>query len=549
MKTKMTKNQDALKGLSLMVKPLMVSVLIVLGSTTNIVFAQNWNQVIKAVASDRAAYDFFGGSVAISGDYAIVGAPFEDHNATGGSALEGAGSAYIFKINAGTWTQVQKIVASDREANDQFGYSVAISGDYAIVGASRESHNAAGGAYLEVAGSAYIFKNNAGTWEQVRKIVASDRATGDAFGWSVAISEEFSIVGAFYESEDATGGNTRTTAGSAYIYENNAGSWTQLQKIVALDRTAYDVFGCSVAISGDYIIVGAYGEDATAGIPEAGAAYIFKNNTGTWTQLQKIVAPDRGLNDYFGYSVAISGNNIIVGAYWEDEDATGGNSHENAGSAYIFSTNGGTWSLAQKIVASDRWFYDNFGLSVSISGNYAIVGANQETEDAIGGNTLTSSGSAYIFKNNAGTWSQVQKIVASDRGAEDYFGGAVGISGAYAIVTAPQEDHNATGGSMRTSAGSAYIFVDSTIIGIEENSFGNGLLVYPNPTNGKFSIDLGAYYENAEITITDISGKLIETKTIAQSQVLHLSIDEPAGVYFVSIQAGDKKAVVRLVKE
>jgi hypothetical protein len=719
----MKNNQFLLIKLTNWVKPLMVLVLFVLGSNTNCVFAQNWNEIIKTVASDRGAFDYFGYSVAISGDYAIVGAPREDHDATGGDSLSDAGSAYIFKNIAGIWTEVQKIVASDRGANDRFGSSVAISGDYAIVGATLEDHDETGGDSLSDAGSAYIFKNNAGTWSQVQKIVASDRGAGDQFGVSVAISGDYVLVGALYEDEDTTGGNTLNIAGSAYIFKNNAGIWSQVQKIVASDRGAGDQFGFSVAISGDYAIVGAFdeNEDTTGGntLSGAGSAYIFKNNSGTWTQMQKIVASDRGSGDQFGWSVAISGDYAIVGANLEDHNETGGSTLNNAGSAYIFKNNAGIWSQVQKIVASDRGAGDEFGRSVAISGDYAIVGAWLEDHDATGGNTLNDAGSAYIFKNNSGTWSQVQKIVASDRGAIDYFGRSVAISGDYAIVGAYLEDEDATGGNTLFYAGSAYIFkncatsgtdvqiacdsltwidgntytssnntakhtltnaagcdsvvtlsltinnsntgtdiqtacdsytwidnvtyttsnntakhtltnaagcdsvvtldltinnvsdittstsglaisannasatyqwldcdssfaviigetgqtftatangnyaveltengcVDTTAcvaittVGILENSFGNRLLVYPNPTNGNFSIDLGAIYENAQITIMDISGKLIDSKNISQSQVLNLAIEVPAGMYIVSIQAGNKKAVIRLVKE
>lgn len=141
-----------------MLQPLIVLALVILGSNTNNVSAQNWNEIIKAVATDREANDFFGYSVAISGDYVIVGAWLENHDTTGGNNLTDAGSAYLFKNNAGIWSEIQKLVASDRGANDQFGYSVAISGDVALVGAGFEDHDTTGGAFLSNAGSAYLFK-------------------------------------------------------------------------------------------------------------------------------------------------------------------------------------------------------------------------------------------------------------------------------------------------------------------------------------------------------------------------------------------------------
>ena len=449
----MKKYQRLFKILSNLVKPLMLVAFFLIASITHSVFAQDWNQIIKVVASDRGAGHEFGYSVAISGDYAIVGTDQFNYL---------AGSAYIFKNNAGTWSEVQKIVASDGVAFDRFGNSVAISGDYAIVGALWEGEDAAGGNYLDEAGSAYIFKNNAGTWSEVQKIVASDRETWDNFGESVSISGDYVIVGVSRENHDATGGNYLEHAGSAYIFKNNAGTWSEIKKIVASDREANDLFGYPVSISGDYAIVGAYAEDhnATGGNYQgnAGSAYIFKNNAGTWSQVQKIVASDRWAGDIFGYRVAISGDYAIVGAYGEDHNDAGGNFLSEAGSAYIFKNIAGTWYQMKKIVASDGGEADLFGSSVSISGDYAIVGAWGEDHDAAGGNYLATAGSAYVFKNNAENWSEVQKIVASDREAVDMFGTSVVISGDYVLVGAVREDHDATGGNTLSSAGSAYIF-------------------------------------------------------------------------------------------
>jgi TATA-box binding protein (TBP) (component of TFIID and TFIIIB) len=527
-----------IKILASIVKPIIVSALFVLWSNSNTVFAQNWEQIIKSVALDRGADDHFGWSVAISGDYAIIGARYEEHDTSGGNPLERAGSAYIFKNNSGSWTEVQKIVASDREGNDNFGWSVAISGDYAIVGAANEEEDAVGENTLERAGSAYIFKNNAGTWTEVQKIVASDREAYDHFSHSVAISGDYAIVGADSEDEDTKGKNTINKAGSAYIFKNNAGTWTEVQKIVASDRGAEDLFGTSVAISGDYAIVGAYQEDH-----DAGSAYIFKNNAGTWFETQKIVASDKGVGDFFGYSVGISGDYAIISAVIEDEDTKGENTLNEAGSAYIFKNNAGIWSEEQKVVASDRGEFDRFGTSVAISGDYAIVGAHTEDEDEAGENTLSVAGSAYIFKNNSGTWSETQKIVASDRGAGDFFGNSVAISEDYVIVGAVAE------GNTLEWAGSAYIFNKSTTVGIVENSFEHKLKVYPNPTKGNFSVDLGTIYKNTYIKITDISGRLIDTQTISESKVLNLSIKAPAGLYIISVQSGNRKAFIRLMKE
>ena len=678
------------------------------------------------MATDRAASDWFGYSVSISGDYAIVGANQEDHNATGGQFLDNAGAAYILRNNSGTWTVVQKIVAADRAADDEFGTSVAISGDYAIVGAPRKTATV-GFELNSAAGAVYIFKNTDGTWSQLQKLMASDRETFDEFGYSVAISENYVIVGAPYEDEYVNGLPSSSNKGSAYIYKKGATVWMDEQKIVGNSVSNGDNFGWSVGISEDYAIIGSPRETLFASggatLTEAGSAYIFRKfSSGTWTEMQMINASDKGAGDEFGTSVAISGDYVIVGAVFEDHNATGSASLSDAGSAYIFGRNGGTWSQMNKIVASDRAAGDNFGVSVSISGEYALVGAYNEDEDPAGGNTLSNSGSAYIFRNTSGNWAQANKIVASDRGAVDLFGYSVAISGDYAIAGAYNEDENQVGGNNLANAGSSYIFkncvarrtdiqtscgsftwidgntytennntatynfaggaasgcdsmvtlnltinnptagvdtrtacnsftwingitytannntatyniiggaangcdslltlnltinsvgnlstttsgetitanisaatcrwldcdnnyaviagqtgysytptvngnyaveltvngcVDTTAcvaivtLGIIESSFGNNLIVYPNPTNGNLTLDLGNTFEKTEIQITDILGKVIESKSVISTQTVDLFIQEPAGTYLVTVQADDKKAVIRIVK-
>ena len=375
-------------------------------------------QQAKIQASDAEASDKFGHAIAIDGDTVIVGAYLED---TGGS---GAGAAYIFTRSGSTWTQQQKIQASDAQASDSFGFSVAIDGDTAIVGAYAED---TGGS---AAGAAYIFTRSGSTWTQQQKIQASDVASPDYFGISVSIDGDTAIVGAYGKS---------TSTGAAYIFTRSGSSWTQQAKIQASDKAAYDNFGWAVSIDGDTVIVGAHGEDT--GGTDAGAAYIFTRSGSSWTQQQKIQASDIVAYDNFGRSVAIDGDTVIAGAWQEDDTAT------NAGSAYIFTRSGSTWTQQDKIQASDAEGSDNFGQSAAIDGDTVIVGAWQEDTGGSG------AGAAYIFTRDGSTWTQQQKIQSSDIGEGDQFSYSVSISGDTAIVGARNED---TGG---TDAGAAYIFV------------------------------------------------------------------------------------------
>ncbi|MCH8330895.1 MAG: T9SS type A sorting domain-containing protein [Bacteroidetes bacterium] len=429
--------------------------------------AQSFNEVIKAVASDRAIDDLFGWSVSIDGNYAIAGAWQEDEDTSGANTLSDPGSAYVFERDGnGNWNQVQKLVASDRSSFVWFGVSVSISGTYAIVGAYKESKDTAGPNIVQ-AGAAYVFERDGnGNWNEVQKLVAPDRDVADHFGYAVSVDGNYAIVGAYQEDEDTSGSNTLLQAGSAYMFERDInGNWNQVQKIVASDRGNDDVFGIAVSLSGSYAIVGAYreNEDTSGGNTkfDAGSAYLFeRDGNGNWNEVQKIVAADRASSAYFGATVSMSVDYAIVGAYWESKDTLGGNPVSRAGAAYVFERDSnGNWNQAQKLIASDRAPSDYFGSSVTISNNFAIVGAYWEDEDISGSNTMLLAGSAYVYERNGnGDWNEIQKIVPSDRGAGDRFGWAVSISGDYAFIGAFYEDENLVGGNTLSNAGSVYIF-------------------------------------------------------------------------------------------
>ncbi|MDZ7800034.1 MAG: FG-GAP repeat protein [Trueperaceae bacterium] len=306
----------------------------------------------KLTASDGADNDRFGSSVAIDGDYAIIGAEKDD--------LTGLneGSAYAFKRSGDSWVEIDKLTASDAATGDRFGHSVAVDGDYAIIGASSDDLTG------EDEGSAYAFKRNGDTWVEIDKLTASDAAYRDAFGWSVAIDGEYAIIGA--SKDDLTGNNE----GSAYAFTRNGDSWAEVDKLTASDAADDDLFGNSVAIDGDYAIIGALRDDLTGA--EEGSAYAFTRNGDSWAEVDKLTASDAADNDFFGNSVAIEGDYAIIGA--SSDDLTG----NNEGSAYAFKRNGDSWAEVDKLTASDAADYDLFGNSVAIDGNYAIIGARRD---------------------------------------------------------------------------------------------------------------------------------------------------------------------------
>ncbi len=329
-----------------------------------------WSQQQKLEATDAAAGDSFGGSVSISGETVVVGAR-ADSGAAGNQ-----GSAYVFVRSGGVWSQQQKLEASDAAENDQFGTSVAISGETVVVGASQDD-GVAGGAQ----GSAYVFVRSAGVWSQQQKLEASDAAANDEFGFSVAISGEAIVVGARFDS-----GATGPDQGSAYVFVRSGGVWSQQQKLLAADAEGDDEFGFSVAISGEAIVVGARFDSGAVGSTQ-GSAYVFVRSGGIWNQQQKLEATDPVGGDRFGFSVAISGETIVVGVR-DDSGAAGG----GQGSAYVFVRSGGVWSQQQKLEASDAAANDQLGNSVAISGETIVVGAPSD-DGAAGSN----QGSAYVF--------------------------------------------------------------------------------------------------------------------------------------------------------
>ncbi len=448
-----------------------------------------WTQVVKLSPDDGEREDFFGASVSISGDRAIVGSELD--------ADEGVatGSAYIFERDSdGAWTQVQKLTAGDdAEVGDRFGESVSISGDRAVVGVDnsdsayvykRDSdgvwtleekltpETAAGdyfGDAVAVSGNRVILissRNTASIYEISSddtaprpdpeegpvarvsetvtlpgsgKLTAGDGTAGDLFGRSASVSGARAIVGATGDR------NNGVITGSAYVFEKGAeGSWTQVSKLLASDGAANDGFGISVSISGNRAIAGALNADGDATDP--GAAYVFERvSSGVWTQVQKLAASDAADNDTFGTSVSMSGDRAIVGNTNDDD---GGN---NSGAAYIFDrSSDGTWTQT-KLLASDGASLDEFGASVSMSEDRAVVSAIGDDDNGL------NSGSAYVFdRNSEGAWSQSAKLIPEDGTAAHSFGISVSVSGDIAVVGADGDGDNGT------RAGAAYVFERST---------------------------------------------------------------------------------------
>lgn len=379
--------------------------------------------------------------------------------------------------------------ASNTETTDEFGFSVAVSGDTAVVGAIREDSGATGvngnqnDESEDDSGAVYVFVRSGGTWSQQAYLKASNTEELDVFGWSVAISGDTVVVGARGEDSNATGvngdqsNNGANDSGAAYVFVRDGDLWSQQAYLKASNTHFSDRFGHSVAVSGDTVLVGAYLEDE--GGSQAGAAYVFVRSGDQWSQQAYLKASDAFFADQFGYSVGVSGDTAVVGAWFEDSSATGVNGEQDdfnaqdSGAAYVFVRSGDLWNQQAYLKASNTEFFDLFGASVAVSGDTVIVGARDEDSSATGvngdqnNNGAGDSGAAYVFVRNGGVWSQQAYLKASNTGINDGFGVSTAASGDRVVVGASREDSNATGvdgnqaDNSAADSGASYVFTRS----------------------------------------------------------------------------------------
>lgn len=332
------------------------------------------------------------------------------------------------------WTQRQKITSTPRGVGAQHGNAVAINGNTMVVGARFDSTTAS------QAGAAYVYRLNGSTWTQEAVLLAPDGAASDKFGYSVAISEDTVVVGAYQDDTAFSNG------GSAYVFIRSGTTWSFQQKLTPSDGTADDEFGNAVGITGEFIAVGSHFADIP-GTSSAGSVYLYRRTGTVWAQTQKLAStagPFGVFGNYFGESVAVSGSKIAIGA-------TGDNTPETAaGAVYVFvESGGGAYVLQQKLTISNGTNGDNFGCSVAMEGG-TLVGGAREDGPVVG---QTAYGAAYVYEFNGSTWVSQGKLVASDGASFDRFGWSVAVSNGIIAVGAREDDT-----TVGPDAGSAYIF-------------------------------------------------------------------------------------------
>lgn len=327
-----------------------------------------WTEQAELHADDGVQGLTFGSSVAIDGDTVVVGAME--------AGFFGAGSAYVFVRNGSTWSQEAKLVPSAPRSIGSFGASVDIDGETVIVGAPHPQN------LLPAEGDAYIYVRSGTTWTEQERLLADDGGPGDWFGTNVAISGDLAVVGASKFDTPST------DAGAAYVFSRTGAVWSQKAKILADGGAGLDRFGASVDIDGDTIAVGAWGDDDLGG--GSGSVRIYRDMAGTWVEEDKLLASDGDAGAFFGGSVELSGDSLVVGA--NNAEAL----VPNVGAAYVFARTVTTWSEVTKLVSSDGASSDSFAYSVGLDDDTVIIGAQ------LADGTANQSGAGYVFENVVG---------------------------------------------------------------------------------------------------------------------------------------------------
>jgi hypothetical protein len=336
------------------------------GKTTGAAYVFNfngsaWVEQTRLTASDGAAADAFGQSVAIDGNVIVVGATGNDQ--AGGNA----GAAYVYRLSGGGWSQEAKLVPNSPSDNS-FGFSVDVDADTIAVGAPYSNSGTVN------SGSAYVFRKNGSAWNQMVKLATGTGGAvlSDLFGWAVSVSGNTLVVGAYL-------------ANAAHVYDYDGATWNKTTQLTGSDTTSGDRFGYSVSIDGATIAVGAAEEDDAGN--NAGAAYVFQSNGAGWTQQAKLILATSMPGSRLGWSVAVRGDTLVVGA----RESKGNKDQTEAGAAYVYKRQSNAWLLAHSLFANDSNSGDHFGASVALDGNAAVIGA----PDANGSNA--DEGAAYVY--------------------------------------------------------------------------------------------------------------------------------------------------------
>ncbi len=514
--------------------------------------AQNYKSSQQLVAQDKDEDGRFGEEVFMYGKCALVGARYSERDFSGSIPSTKAGAAYLFERDSlGDWRQIQKFSAWDREQFDEFGAAIIMDSNYIVIGSPKEDDDEIAINTRNLAGSVYIYKRNGNNWTYQQKIVASDRDGGDNFGSSVAIWNDYIIVGAPNEDNNIAGINGFANAGSVYFFKlnNSTNTWNEIQKVVPSDRAVGDNFGYEVLFANGDAIISSPGNSMldTGGVNtvnNAGSVYSFRLDTANnWTEMQQFSHPDRNTNDSLGVSISAWRNELIAGSPYQDLNNQGSNTLNNSGAAYYFKQDSLLqWQFIQKVSASDRKSNSQFGKSVSIYDQSIIIGAPFEINNENDSISMTDAGAAYVFNRNGSQWIESQKLVAFDRDTSDNFGWAASTFNNKFVIGAYTKDYLPWFPQWHNEVGSIFFMEECITPSITQSGLtltaqsssgnfqwlncNNGYAILPNDTlqtytvssNGSYAVEIrknGCIDTSACLQVIGVGLEELQTSSIS----------------------------------
>jgi MYXO-CTERM domain-containing protein len=431
-----------------------------------------WSETAQLVASDRQGGDYYGVSVAIDADTAVVGATSEDD---GG---QGAGAAYVYERSAGAWSQAAKLTASNASAADSFGRRVTVDGARLAVTAPKQGYF-----NFDQGGAAYLFEQTGSGWVEQQIVTSLDRNTVDRFGSGLALSGASLLIGASQHDE------VGSDSGAGYLFDHDGTGWSQTDELLPPTGERHNVYSGGIDISGDTVIVGSRHDSKRD--YHAGAAHAYEHDGSSWGPNTRIDDGSGGTDHRFGSATAVDADIMAIGqptaqsyvrgtvflyertsnGAWSQSGSINGDDVEadrfgmaldlelrrlavgapwdaDGGAVYVFDQSlVGSWTQSARLIPADNAQYDGFGSAVDLGSGQLIAGATGHAPSG------TETGVAYVFENVSGSWTEAAKLVGSDSAYYDHFGESVAIDGARAAVGAP--DHNSAG---TPDAGAVYIF-------------------------------------------------------------------------------------------
>ncbi|GGG54082.1 T9SS type A sorting domain-containing protein [Epilithonimonas arachidiradicis] len=462
----------------------------------------------KITASTRESRAEFGTSVAINNQFLAVGASREDI---------AKGAVYIHQKSGNNWNFNQKITAPDSFEMAEFGGSIKFGNDFLVISAGRADIE-----NIIRAGALYVYNLDANNqWNFTNKLTASDYDNDALLGvnpTSIAVDGNTIVAGAPGFS---------SWNGAVYIYEKSGNDWIEAQKITSPESVDFGNFGIGVSLYGDYLVIGASGVNNNAG-----KIYIYKkNNSGDWIFHQSLTSSDNFENSYFGNSVSVSGNELVVGAYTEVN--TG-----NPSMAYIFKLNDdGNWEETQKIPSYESSEHTYFAWMCELKNDQLLI-SSPHLYGAEAGRTL------LYKKNSQNQWEFDQELKPENDVAEDFYGWSLAMSDNEILIGAARDNWDNNEENELNDAGSAYIFTSTNLATNENNLSKNNIKIYPNPA--KDFINITSQKEINSVEILDQSGK-----RISESRELKINISNlPKGIYILKIKFSDRNSSIqKLIKQ